>query len=71
MMWLRQRALDVLAHLIDYFWENESRRVWLQYHHGRVLAAQMAARRKNGQQEIRTGIYDMTEEELNDHARKF
>ena len=70
MMWLRQLAMDLLVLLIDRLWETRHTRR-LQGWHASLLQAQMAARRKAGKVEVKTGIHYMTDEELDEYGRRF
>ena len=64
----------LMAKLVTLMWHRWCSPAWhtrFQYWHSILLAQEMAARRKRGQQEVKMGIYDMTEEELNEHAKRF
>ncbi len=64
MMWLRQKLMDLVVHLIHRGWALEGL-------HANLLRDQMEARRKKGIQEVKMGIYPMTDEELDEHGKRY
>ena len=68
---MRQLAMNWLVELAWHKWTSEKVRARLLSWHGKLLAAEMAARRKRGQVEVKTGVFWMSQEELDEHAKRF
>ena len=68
---MRAALLPGLVWLMWRHWMPARGRTWLKDLHSRVLAKEMAARKAKGIQELKMGIYDMTQEELDEHAKRF
>ena len=68
---MRAAALPVLVWLMWHRWMPSAGHAWLKDLHAKLLAQEMAARRARGIRELKMGIYDMTQEELDEHAKRF
>jgi len=69
-MFLRQKLMELLVWRI-----NRCKDDWklkeLQKQHAELLSAQMADRRRVNQKEVQTGVWWMTQEELDEHSKRF
>lgn len=71
MMWLRQQLMTLLVYVMWHKRCSPGLHQWCKYKHGALLERQMWERQKAGIKELRTGVYSMTDEELDEHARRF
>lgn len=68
---MRAALLPFLVWLMWHQRMPEAGREWLRSQHAKLLAAEMEARKARGIREIKTGVYDMSQEELDEHAKRF
>jgi hypothetical protein len=67
---MREKIMSLLVWLM---WKpiGENLHLKLRGWHETLLQQEMAARRKRNQKEVRTGVYWMSPEELDEHSRNY